>query len=96
MEVWRQVASAPLYEVSSAGRIRRLSDCRVLSPSIGKRWGYYLINLVVDGKPKTAKLHRLVCEAFHGPPPEGRNDVAHADGSRTNNIASNLRWERLH
>lgn len=35
--------------------------------------------------------HALVCEAFHGPRPEGM-EVAHHDGNRLNNQAGNLRW----
>ena len=37
-------------------------------------------------------VHRLVCEAFHGAPPKGRNHVAHWDGVRDNNNVENLRW----
>lgn len=41
---------------------------------------------------QTKKVHRLVCEAFYGPAPEGATDVAHFDGCRTNNRVENLRW----
>lgn len=37
-------------------------------------------------------VHRLVCEAFHGPAPEATMDVAHNNGNRTDNRAENLRW----
>lgn len=38
------------------------------------------------------KVHRLVCEAFHGPPPEGRPYVIHIDEDAHNNRPENLRW----
>ena len=38
------------------------------------------------------KVHRLVCEAFHGPAPFARAVVIHLDEDATNNKPSNLRW----
>jgi hypothetical protein len=38
------------------------------------------------------RVHQLVCEAFHGPRPSVGHQVAHGDGVRTNNVATNLRW----
>ena len=38
------------------------------------------------------KVHRLVCEAFHGPAPFTKAVVIHLDENGTNNWASNLRW----
>lgn len=38
------------------------------------------------------KVHRLVCEAFHGSPPFERAVVIHIDEDATNNRADNLRW----
>lgn len=38
------------------------------------------------------KVHRLVCEAFHGPAPFDRAVVIHLDEDATNNRPSNLRW----
>lgn len=37
-------------------------------------------------------VHRLVCEAFHGPQPTKYHEVAHWDGDRLNNAPSNVRW----
>jgi len=38
------------------------------------------------------KVHRLVCEAFHGPAPDGRSVVIHLDEDATNNRPENLKW----
>ena len=36
---------------------------------------------------------RSVCEAFHGPAPSPKHEVAHNDGVRAHSWASNLRWD---
>lgn len=38
------------------------------------------------------KIHRLVCEAFHGSPPFPKAVVIHLDENGKNNNASNLKW----
>lgn len=38
------------------------------------------------------KIHRLVCEAFHGVPPFPKAVVIHLDEDATNNKPENLRW----
>lgn len=43
-------------------------------------------------KGKNYKIHRLICRAFHGDPPEGKNIVLHLDENALNNEPSNLRW----
>ena len=42
-----------------------------------------------DGKVR--HVHELVCEAVHGPRPEGM-EVLHLDDDPTNNNPTNLRW----
>ena len=41
---------------------------------------------------KNYKIHRLICEAFHGPPPDGKNVVLHLDENALNNRPENLSW----
>jgi len=43
-------------------------------------------------KQFTAKVHRLVCEAFHGAPPFAGAVVIHLDEDAMNNRADNLKW----
>jgi hypothetical protein len=58
------------------------------------RGGYqrcHILN-VADGKPKTRRVHSLICEAFHGPCPDGLQ-CCHNDSDKTNNRPTNLRWD---
>ena len=38
------------------------------------------------------KVHRMVCEAFHGPAPAGKPYVLHIDENAHNNRPENLKW----
>jgi hypothetical protein len=78
------------YSVSSNGVIRNNSTGLRLFGELD-RDGYRRVNLSSAGKALKRRVHRLVCEAFHGPAPEGC-EVCHLDGTRTNNRAENLRW----
>jgi hypothetical protein len=95
-EEWRTLEWAPNYEFSSHGQVRRTKDApgtfagKILRQSMAN--GYKQLNLRVGGKFTSKKVHRVVCEAFHGPPPSVLHQVAHYDGDRTNNRAENLRW----
>lgn len=97
MEEWRDVPSfAGLIQVSSLGRVK--SFCRYSSGAIMTQFhdpvsGYQKVTLQLSpGRKKTVRVHRLVCEAFHGAPPSESHEVAHSDGKRTNNRPENLRW----
>lgn len=96
-----------LYEVSNAGRVRCLDRTEHVRNRWGgitarrrrgkmlkasPNWnGYPAVWLVDDNKNVSGLLvHRLVYMAFVGPIPHGL-DVAHNDGSRTNNWVGNLR-----
>lgn len=106
MEEWRAVPGYEgYYEVSSLGRLRCLprevaskngsvakKKGGLRKPYKDKRTGYIQARLCKENNARTLLLHRLVCEAFHGPAPKGKPQVAHADGSRDNNAADNLRW----
>ena len=41
---------------------------------------------------KNYKIHRLVCEAFHGPCPPDKSVVIHIDEDGLNNKPDNLKW----
>lgn len=97
-EEWRAVVHNDHYEVSSLGRVRRCKPDRygrgvgrMLTPATNLH-GYLFVGLVRDRKNTSTNIHALVCEAFHGPKPTPRHEVAHGDGDQTNNAADNLRW----
>jgi hypothetical protein len=84
-EEWRVVPSMPGARASSEGRIQ---GPRATSFGYVDREGY----LLWDHKGRAFKVHRIVCEAFHGPPPTPQHHAAHLDGSKNNNRPENLVW----
>jgi len=55
--------------------------------------GYRIYKLTLpSGEKRTFRVHRLVCEAWHGRPPTEKHQVAHWDGNKANNHFGNLRW----
>jgi hypothetical protein len=97
IEEWREAPGFPSYEVSNMGRVRRSAPGsqthvgKVLRANPTNK-GYLRLTLFAQGRARHVSVHRLVCEAFHGPPPTGGHETAHWDGNRTNNCATNLRW----
>lgn len=99
-EVWKLVAGEPTCEVSSLGRVKKLThritykdgrsfvrEERFLAPK--PKQGYPAVNLTFRG---AVCIHTLVAEAFLGPRPENARTVNHKDGDKLNNAASNLEW----
>lgn len=90
------------YEVSDQGRVRSL-DRKVLRAGVQKAVrgrvlaqgdsgsGRRAVSLSRDGRAKTARVARLVLEAFVGPRPD-KYDACHNDGDVLNNQVDNLRW----
>lgn len=102
VEEWRVVPSEPRIMASSWGRIQRLphfSGTRTYTsePTYGvvQRAKATSAHCYLGYRYRgigTIKVHRLVCEAFHGPSPEGKPYVLHRDEDSTNNLKSNLYW----
>lgn len=95
-EEWRTVEGWP-YSVSNLGRIRRDVSCRgaiggKILQLIPDKDGYSMVILSNKNIQKKIKVHRLVCEIFHGPPPFIGAETRHLDGIRNNNISTNLKW----
>jgi hypothetical protein len=54
--------------------------------------GYPLVSLCHENKKVTKTVHRLVCMAFHGMPPQPSLQARHLDGNPANNRPENLAW----
>lgn len=80
------------YKISTAGNVLRLHKGKYISKAIqlAKR-GYYVTDLIVAGKRKNCKIHRLVASNFI-PNPENKREVNHIDGNKLNNDVANLEW----
>jgi hypothetical protein len=87
---WRTLDWLPGYEISENGDV--WNGFRLLSGCIqGEGYRVYKLTRATVGK-KVYKAHRLVCEAWHGPPPEDKTSVAHNNGDAGNNHYTNVRW----
>ena len=103
-EIWKAVDGYEgFYEVSDMGRVqsmpRVVSRGAVLLRLRGKvlrqatkKSGHRSVMLYIDSKGKRLHVHRLVLQAFSGPPPEPQFECAHGDGNPSNNRVTNLRW----
>ena len=89
MEHWKTIKIAPLYEVSTEGRIRR--NRKIIKPQ--KRSHGYLSVCLYDGVGgrRSESIHRLVALAFI-PNPNNFTDVNHKDEDKQNNRVNNLEW----
>jgi HNH endonuclease len=107
MEIWMPIPSIPGAKASSLGRILLPEKVRP-QPNGGVRKYKSEGTYGVKHKAKSdashvrmkifirgignRKIHRLVCEAFHGCAPFANAVVLHIDEDATNNTPSNLRW----
>lgn len=103
-EVWKSIDGFEgLYEISNLGRVKTCQHVimrkrgraypvpeRIIKGSCDTK-GYYQVELKKDGKRNIRFIHRLVAEAFIENP-EGKKQVNHKDGDKTNNMAENLEW----
>ena len=92
-EVWKPVIGYEgRYEVSSLGRVRRVKDGSLLRFSDSH--GYKRVCLYA-GSRRSAKrfhVHRLVAEAFLGPPVPDAGEINHKNEDKADNRVANLEW----
>lgn len=88
---WKTIPSAPSYEASDYGLVRRKDTKHVNRPCVVN--GYLSMSLWENGSQIRKYVHRAVCEAFYGAPPKGDIHAAHHNGDRADNRAENLSWK---
>lgn len=86
--LWYDLPGHPNHQGSLRGEIRHKKKKNILKPHIDKD-GYEVLSL---GSANNVKVHRVLCEAFYGPAPEGKTQVNHIDCNRSNNHFMNLEW----
>lgn len=101
MEEWRYIPSTDnRYMVSNQGRVKSLDMITNNGTQLRKgriralshdRDGYPQLSVVINGKLKCLKVHRLVAEAFIDNP-QKLPMVNHKDENPQNNQVENLEW----
>jgi hypothetical protein len=80
----------PGYVITEDGRVQGPSKAWLMPwPD---RDGYLRLKPCVRGRNVNARVHVMVCLAFHGDPPSPLHQVRHLNGLRTDNRAENLAW----
>lgn len=103
IEEWRDVVGYEgLYQVSNAGRVKRIEGKRVFSDGRVRHYSeaivsptkpdpYPRIMLHAGTRKRTTRVHQLVMEAFVGSPPSGM-EVNHKNGDKADNRLDNLEY----
>lgn len=95
MEIWKDIAGSPGYQVSTLGRIRSFINNRhgisdkhphILAQTKNQN-GYFIVSL---GRNRKELVHRLVAGAFL--PNNDFPIVRHLDDNPANNAVTNLAW----
>lgn len=88
-EIWKELPDWPNHWVSNLGNFKGPKGLRKLGQN---KDGYPEVKASYKGKEKKFRVHRLVCETFHGPPPFEGAQALHKDHVRTNCREDNLYW----
>ena len=87
---WKVIPGYERYEISDEGEVRNSKTGRLLKSGY-TNGGYRKVNLRSNGVAVNARVHRLVAENFL-PNTDGKTQVNHIDGDKTNNRVTNLEW----
>ena len=82
----------PVRDHPKAGYVTKTVREKILKGWVGSK-GYRMVALgrQENGRPLIFLVHRLVCEAFHGPCP-AEHEVCHGPNGKLDNRASQLCW----
>lgn len=89
-DTWSKIEEFPNYSVSTDGRIRNDIRGELKAPKKSSG-GYYAVDLYKNGKRTTARIHRLVGQAYVENP-DNKAQINHIDGDKSNNDYRNLEW----
>lgn len=105
--MWKPVPSLPGVRANNLGQIL-LPETKAQMPNGGTRAyktkprlgsiakarpdGGHKRRIIQTRAYGTIKVHRAVCEAFHGPPPFPEAVVIHRNEDSTDNRPKNLKW----
>lgn len=90
MKLWKAIENFDNYEVSDIGEVRNKKTGRILKPKIN-RYGYFQVDLSVNGKVTQKTVHRLVAETFIQNP-DNKPQVNHINEIKSDNCVDNLNW----
>lgn len=79
------------YQVDETGKIYGKNGVELKQRLNADGYPVLTLGNARGGGRRNARVHRIVCEAFV-PNPEGKPEVNHIDGVKTNNNVSNLEW----
>lgn len=93
MEIWKKIKGFEDYEISNYGNVKSLKhkEAKILKSHPNEK-GYYNIDLYLNNKRKTVRVHKLVSEYFLNHKGNGTMELVidHIDNDKSNNRANNL------
>lgn len=85
-----------VYKVSNMGSVVLTKTMKPLKQtSMGKKCkknGTDYKSVPIAGYTNPVRVHRIVCETFHGQPGKGKTQVNHKNERKSCNTAHNLEW----